>query len=108
MSSNNHTIYRDVQLLALIIQELKARTSVPTAVHPSGVCGFDGFIDAFVRLQKPPSMAEFGPMVTAAVRVAASYPVRHLGDKFGGNGPLFAAMAKLLDDWAASALAERL
>jgi hypothetical protein len=72
------------------------------------LCGFDGFIDTFVRLQTPPSMAEFGPKVTAAAGVAASYPVRHLGDKFGGNGPLFVAMAKRLDAWAAGALAERL
>jgi hypothetical protein len=36
-------------------------------------------------------MAEFGPKVAAAAGVAASYPVRHLGDKFGGNGPLFTA-----------------
>jgi hypothetical protein len=36
-------------------------------------------------------MAEFGPKVAAAAGIAASYPVRHQGDKFGGNGPLFAA-----------------
>ena len=90
MSSNNHTIYRDVQSLAPVIQELKAKTVV-TSARLSGVCGFDGFIDTFVRLQTPHSMAEFGPKVTAAAGVAASYPVWHLGDKFGGNGPLFVA-----------------
>ena len=58
--------------------------------RPSGLCGFDGFIDTFVRLQFPPSMAEFGSKVAAAAGIAASYPARHLGDKFGGNGPLFA------------------
>jgi hypothetical protein len=36
-------------------------------------------------------MSEFGPKVAAAAGIAASYSVRHLGDKFGGNGPLFAA-----------------
>lgn len=36
-------------------------------------------------------MAEFGPKVTAAAGIAASFPSRSLGDKFGGNGPLFAA-----------------
>lgn len=91
MSSNNQTIYRDVQSLAPVVAELKAKTSVPAAGRLSGLCGFDGFIDTFVRLQTPPSMAEFGPKVTAAAGVAASYPVRHLGDKFGGNGPLFVA-----------------
>lgn len=90
MSNPNHTIYRDVPSLAPVIQEFKGKTAAASA-RLSGVCGFDGFIDTFVRFQSPPSMAEFGPKVTAAAGVAASYPVRHLGEKFGGNGPLFAA-----------------
>ena len=89
--SKTTTIHRDVQSLAPIIQEFKAKTAATTSVRLSGLCGFDGFIDTFVRLQTPPSMAEFGPKLTAAAGVAASYPVRHEGDKFGGNGPLFAA-----------------
>ena len=36
-------------------------------------------------------MASFGPKVAAAAGIAASYSVRHEGDKFGGNGPLFAS-----------------
>ena len=84
-------IHREVQSLAEIIQDFKARTAVAPVSRPSGLCGFDGFIDTFVRLQTPPSMAEFGPKVAAAAGVAVSYPARHLGDKFGGNGPLFAA-----------------
>ncbi len=56
----------------------------------SGLCGFDGFIDTFIRLESPASMEAFGPKVTAAAGIATSFPVRHLGDKFGGNGPLFA------------------
>jgi hypothetical protein len=91
MSSNSQPIYRDVQSLVPAMAEFKAKTAAPTAGRLSGVCGFDGFIDTVVRLQTPPSMAEFGPKVTTAAGVAASYPVRHLGDKFGGNGPLFAA-----------------
>lgn len=63
----------------------------PGAANLSGICGFDGFIDTFIRLEQPASMAEFGPKVTAAAGIAASYPARHLGDKFGGNGPLYAA-----------------
>ena len=90
MSNQNHKIYRDAQSFAPVIAEFKAKTAAASA-RLSGLCGFDGFIDTFVRLQTPPSMAEFGPKVTAAAGVAASYPVRHLGDKFGGNGPLFAA-----------------
>ncbi len=84
------TIYRNVASLAHVIEDFKTQAA---AAQPriSGLCGFDGFIDTFVRLQAPASMAEFGPKVAAAAGIAASYPVRHLGDKFGGNGPLFAA-----------------
>lgn len=84
------TIYRDIAELAGVIAGFKTRAA---AAQPrlAGLCGFDGFIDTFVRLQAPASMAEFGPKVAAAAGIAASYPVRHLGDKFGGNGPLFAA-----------------
>lgn len=85
------TIYRDIQSLASVIEAFKAKVSVATPERFSGLCGFDGFIDTFVRLQSPPSMAEFGPKITAAAGVAASYPACHQGDKFGGNGPLFAA-----------------
>jgi len=86
----NTTIYRDIQSLAPVIADFQA-TTLPSPLRPRGLCGFDGFIDTFVRLQIPASMAEFGPKVAAAAGVAASYPASHLGDKFGGNGPLFAA-----------------
>jgi len=89
--SETTTILRDIQSLAPVIQNFKAKTAVAAPTKLSGLCGFDGFIDTFVRLQTPASMAEFGPKVAAAAGIAASYPVRHLGDKFGGNGPLFAA-----------------
>ncbi|MDI1337544.1 MAG: PfkB family carbohydrate kinase [Lacunisphaera sp.] len=84
-------IHRDVAALAPVIRGFKEKIRTPAPERFSGLCGFDGFIDTFVRLQSPPSMAEFGPKVAAAAGVAASYPARHLGDKFGGNGPLFAA-----------------
>ncbi len=83
-------IHRDVQSLAPVIAGFKAKTAA-AAERFSGLCGFDGFVDTFVRLQTPPSMAEFGAKVSAAAGIATSYPARHLGDKFGGNGPLFAA-----------------
>jgi hypothetical protein len=73
------------------VADFKVRTATAASSRISGLCGFDGFIDTFVRLQTPASMAEFGPKVAAAAGIAASYSVRHLGDKFGGNGPLFAA-----------------
>lgn len=59
--------------------------------RPTGLCGFDGFIDTFIRMENPGTMAEFGPKVAAAAGIAASYPVQHQGDKFGGNGPLLAS-----------------
>lgn len=84
------TIYRSVDALAGIISNFKAKINTP-ASRVRGLCGFDGFIDTFVRLQTPSSMAEFGSKVAAAAGIAASYPARHQGDKFGGNGPLFTA-----------------
>jgi len=84
-------IYPDIQAMTAVVADFNLRTSTPASSRISGLCGFDGFIDTFVRLQTPASMAEFGPKVAAAAGIAASYSVRHLGDKFGGNGPLFAA-----------------
>lgn len=84
-------VYRDVHSLAGVMADFKRRAAAVVSMRASGLCGFDGFIDTFVRLQSPASMAEFGPKVTAAAGIAASYSVQHLGDKFGGNGPLFAA-----------------
>jgi len=84
------TIYPNVAALGDVIAAFKSQVSTAQPRF-SGLCGFDGFIDTFVRLQSPPSMAEFGPKIAAAAGIAASYPVRSLGDKFGGNGPLFAA-----------------
>ena len=93
------TIYRNVAALADVIEDFKTRAAAAQPRH-SGLCGFDGFIDTFVRLLAPASMAEFGPKVAAAAGIAASYPVRHLGDKFGGNGPLFAAAMHDIHDGA--------
>jgi hypothetical protein len=85
------TIYRDIQSLAQVVERFRKQAGIAVSGQPSGLCGFDGFIDTFVRLQTPASMAEFGPKVAAAAGIAASYPARQLGAKFGGNGPLFAA-----------------
>lgn len=89
--STSCTIYRDIQSLAAVVEDFKATAAAPTLGRLAGLCGFDGFIDTFVRLLNPGSMAEFGPKVAAASGIAASFPAQHLGDKFGGNGPLFAA-----------------
>lgn len=60
-------------------------------VEHTGICGFDGFIDTFITMKQPSTMAEFGPKVADAAGIAASYEVEHKGDKFGGNGPLIAS-----------------
>ena len=60
-------------------------------VEHRGICGFDGFIDTFITMKSPATMAEFGPKVEKAAGIAASYESEHKGDKFGGNGPLIAS-----------------
>lgn len=61
------------------------------SMQHKGICGFDGFIDTFITMKQPATMAEFGPKVAAAAGIAASYESEHKGDKFGGNGPLIAS-----------------
>jgi hypothetical protein len=84
-------IYSDPASLQPVIDSLRQVASRPRQGSLSGLCGFDGFIDSFIRMESPASMAEFGPKVTAAAGIAASYMVQRQGDKFGGNGPLFAS-----------------
>lgn len=84
--------YTDIRdLKGAVLPGFREKLGHPQPRHLSGICGFDGFIDTFIRLERPASMAEFGPKVAAAAGIAASYPVQHLGDKFGGNGPLYAS-----------------
>jgi len=71
--SETTTILRDIQSLAPVIQNFKAKTAVAAPTKLSGLCGFDGFIDTFVRLQSPASMAEFGPKVAAATGIAVVF-----------------------------------
>lgn len=88
------TIYRSIDdLKADVIPAFNAtlKATASSKQKLSGICGFDGFIDTFIHFEQPKSMAELGPKITAAAGIATSYSVRHLGDKFGGNGPLFAA-----------------
>ena len=92
---STHTrIYQSIVELSSELARLKesiALGSEGTAKQPKGIAGFDGFIDTFIRLEQPSTMAELGPKITAAAGIAASYPVQHNGDKFGGNGPLLAS-----------------
>ncbi|MGJ8652978.1 MAG: PfkB family carbohydrate kinase [Opitutaceae bacterium] len=87
----NNSIYTDVSELSELIRSISMLTQQPTVQEPSGICGFDGFIDSFIRMESPESMAEFGPKVAEAAGIAASYTVQRKGDKFGGNGPLLTA-----------------
>jgi len=85
-------IYREIDdLKESLLGSFREKMQMPAGSKLSGLCGFDGFIDTFVRVQEPASMEAFGPRVAAAAGIAASYPARHLGDKFGGNGPLYAS-----------------
>ncbi|MBB6482264.1 PfkB family carbohydrate kinase [Spirochaeta isovalerica] len=87
--SSRINIYKNINELSDKIDTIKSRLAAPHKKF-SGICGFDGFIDTFIRMEDPSSMADFGPRVSAAAGIAASYRVKHKGDKFGGNGPLFA------------------
>lgn len=83
-------LHTDPSSLAEAVGNFIAAANMAGAGRPRGLCGFDGFIDTFIRVQSPATMAGFGPKVTAAAGISTSFPVMHQGDKFGGNGPLFA------------------
>lgn len=87
----NTSIYSDVSELSDLVNGIRLATQQSGVPTPSGICGFDGFIDSFIRMESPASMAEFGPKVAEAAGIAASYTVQHNADKFGGNGPLLTA-----------------
>jgi hypothetical protein len=90
MSDDLH-IHTSLDTLSAPLTELRQRLENGPPSGLSGVVGFDGFVDTFIRMKNPASMEEFGPKVAEAAGIAASYAVDHQGDKFGGNGPLFAA-----------------
>jgi hypothetical protein len=91
-------IYSSIHELGDTVSTLKTALSDSSIRSTSGLVGFDGFVDTFIRMRNPASMEEFGPKVAAAAGIAASYSVQHQGDKFGGNGPLFAtALHDLFD-----------
>jgi hypothetical protein len=87
--SSNIKVYKNIQDLSEKLESIRSQM-LKKSDKFSGICGFDGFVDTFIRMIEPPSMEAFGPKVAAAAGIAASYKVSHKGDKFGGNGPLFA------------------
>jgi hypothetical protein len=84
-------VYPDVSALITEITQFQKTVLGRAPVQHKGICGFDGFIDTFITMKAPATMAEFGPKVAEAAGIAASYGVEHKGDKFGGNGPLIAS-----------------
>jgi hypothetical protein len=91
-------IHRNLDTLRETLGEIASKTANPPIPKPLGLCGFDGFIDTFIHIESPDTMAAFGPKVAAAAGIATSVPVRHEGDRFGGNGPLLASA--LHDIWS--------
>jgi hypothetical protein len=83
-------LYTRIEDLAAPIAALQQRLLATPTPASRGICGFDGFIDTFIRVTAPNTLLEFGQRAIAAAGISASYPVNHDHDKFGGNGPLLA------------------
>jgi len=84
-------VYTDISELSDQVVAFQSAVSAGGLGRHVGICGFDGFIDTFIRMVEPSTMADWGPRVSAAAGIAASYVSEHQGDKFGGNGPLLSA-----------------
>lgn len=90
MNKTSH-LYESIDDLCTLLPAFRENLLKTEERTPKGFVGFDGFVDTFIRMRQPASMEAFGKKVTDAAGIAASYSVNHEGDKFGGNGPLFAA-----------------
>lgn len=84
-------VYKNIVELGDEVAQFQKAVAGRRPVQHKGICGFDGFIDTFITMKQPATMADFGPRVAAAAGIAASYEAEHKGDKFGGNGPLIAS-----------------
>lgn len=89
--SKENKAYSSVGELGDVLEEIRSARGRGMPEGLSGICGFDGFIDTFIELESPDSMEAFGPKVAEAAGIATSFTARHQGDRFGGNGPLFAS-----------------
>ena len=87
---SSQRLYARVEELAAPIADLQQRLLRTPTAAVSGICGFDGFVDTFIRVTRPDTLLEFGRSASAAAGISTSYPVHHESDKFGGNGPLLA------------------
>lgn len=84
-------VFKNISDCADEVAKFQKAVAEREPVEHKGICGFDGFIDTFITMKNPATMADFGPKVSAAAGIAASYESEHKGDKFGGNGPLIAS-----------------
>jgi len=89
--AKENRVYSSVEELDEVLGAVEEARRKGTQDGLSGICGFDGFIDTFIELENPDRMEEFGPKVADAAGIATSFTARHQGDRFGGNGPLFAS-----------------
>jgi len=89
--AKENKVFESVKELSDVIEEIRAAAGESSSQKWRGICGFDGFIDTFIELENPDSMEKFGPKVADAAGMATSFTARHQGDRFGGNGPLFAS-----------------
>lgn len=53
----NRRIFKSIQALSDELPRLKARIGAGSPSKPKGIAGFDGFIDTFIRLEQPSTMA---------------------------------------------------
>lgn len=84
-------VFRSVSELEPLFQEIRAGVEARPEEELPGIVGFDGFIDTFIELESTDRMEHFGPKVADAAGIATSFTAHHKGDRFGGNGPLFAS-----------------
>ncbi|MEM0965056.1 MAG: hypothetical protein AAGJ81_02730 [Verrucomicrobiota bacterium] len=84
-------VFLDPSELVDVVAEFRRTVELKIKEPWSGLCGFDGFIDTFIEVEKPDTMAEFGSKVLEAAGIATSFTVQNHGDRFGGNGPLLSS-----------------
>lgn len=87
----NQQVFKSVSELDELIDSFRDAIEGDPCLHPKGICGFDGFIDSFIKMRSPSTMTEFGSHVALAAGISMSCSVEHQADKFGGNGPLLAS-----------------
>jgi len=89
--SGEEKVYRSVSELESLFGAIRDGVENRADGKLPGIVGFDGFIDTFIELESTDRMEHFGPKVADAAGIATSFTAKHKGDRFGGNGPLFAS-----------------